>query len=74
MKALPHDGWRSRKVLLGGSSWGLIFAASCAAVVLGYATFDQAASLVQWATPSVLLPTFVGLGIDKLAEAKAKGD
>jgi hypothetical protein len=68
--ALPHDGWKSRKVWIGLGVLGVLFAGCGAALIGGYATFDQVADLLKWGVPSVLLPQMAALGMDKIAESK----
>jgi hypothetical protein len=77
---LPHDGWRSRKVVV---------AIVVCTVVLGLgfvclfipkpggdgtiATFNQWVTLTTVVVPGVLVPLFGALGLDKLAQARANG-
>jgi hypothetical protein len=67
---IKHDGWKSRKVIISGVAWMCLFGATVAAVAGDHTTFDKAVEFMQWATPGILGPLFVGLGIDKLAESK----
>jgi hypothetical protein len=71
--ALPHDGWRSRKVILGAGSWLLLVGVATAAMFIGdppLCSFDQWSGFLQWLTPGVLVPLFGSLAVDKLAAAK----
>ena len=73
MPPLPSDGWRSRKVLVGAAVLGVGTAVATVAMFVGdppIASFDQWASYMQVQVPSVLVPLFGALGLDKLAEAK----
>ena len=69
-KPLPHDGWKSRKVIVGVGAWLLVFAGCAVSLATGKATFDQVQSALVWITPSVLLPLMGSLSLDKLAESK----
>lgn len=74
---LPSDGWKSRKVIIASASMLLMISLSFACMFVAkpggsepIATFDQVSSLWQIMVPSVLVPLFGALGLDKLAEAK----
>ena len=76
--ALPHDGWRSRKIIIGLTVLGVLsgLGAVCMFVAqpgaeVPIATFDQWAGFVKVLAPGVLVPLFGAMGMDKLAEAKA---
>ena len=78
MKALPHDGWRSRKIIIGLSVLGVLSGLSAVCMFISapgsdapIATFDQWAGFVKVLAPGVLVPLFGAMGMDKLAEAKA---
>ena len=77
-KAIPHDGWKSRKVRLGAGVLVAVIGIGAICVFVSVpggegpvATFDQWKSLVTFVVPSVLLPLFGALGLDKFAQVKA---
>ena len=69
---LPHDGWRSRKVILGIGTFVLVYGSCVLALVIGKADFDQVADVIKWITPAVMLPLMTGLGLYKIAEANRR--
>lgn len=78
-ESLPHDGWRSRKIIIGLALVASILGAGFVCMFIKspgadapVATFDQWKSLAAMVTPSIVVPLFAALGIDKLAEAKAQ--
>jgi len=70
--AIPHDGWRSRKVITAGVVLGTLTGIATGALFAGFADFDQWASFLQAMVASVLVPLYGALGLDKFAQAKAK--
>lgn len=78
MNPLPSDGWKSRKVIVGIAVFGVLALGGFACMLLEapggggtpIATFDQWSGLMKVVVPSVLVPLFGALGMDKLAEAK----
>jgi hypothetical protein len=74
MKALPSDGWKSRKIIIGLAVLLLMVGLSFAMLFMDdVITSDQLLNFWQILVPSVLVPLMGALGLDKLAEAKANG-
>jgi hypothetical protein len=76
--ALPHDGWRSRKIIVGMSILGVLSTVGAACMFIltpgaetPIASFDQWSGFVKVIVPSVLVPLFGALGVDKIAESRA---
>ena len=74
---LPSDGWKSRKVIIGAATMGVLVVLSFMCLFIktpgattAIATFDQVSGFWQILVPSVLVPLMGALGLDKLAEAK----
>lgn len=65
-----HDGWSSRKVIIGGVSFLLLAGIATAALFTGFADFGQWAGFIQWITPGILLPLFGAMAADRFAVAK----
>lgn len=74
--ALPHDGWGSRKIIIAGALLAVLVSIATYALFSetgsggAYASFDQWSGFMQLLVPSVLVPLFGALGLDKVAEAK----
>jgi len=66
MSATPikHDGWRSRKVLVGLVVLAVLIVIATAAMFWPeqIATFDQWSGFMQILVPSVLVPLFGAMG------------
>ena len=77
---LPTDGWRSRKIIIGAATLGLLIVLSFSCLFIkspgtevAIGTFDQVSGFWQILVPSVLVPLMGALGLDKFAEAKREG-
>ena len=68
---LPHDGWTSRKIIVGCGVLATLIGVASAALFTGIASFDQWASFAQIACPAIIVPLFGSLSADKFAQAKA---
>lgn len=71
MSPLTHDGWSSRKVIIGAVVWSSMFIFGTVALYQGRATFAEVVGLLQVMTPGVLVPMFAALASDKHAESKS---
>jgi len=78
MTAIPHDGWKSRKLTVALATLAILLSIATACLFVpgsapnaAVATFAQWTSFVQWIVPSVLMPLFAAMGFDKHVTAKA---
>lgn len=70
---LPHDGWASRKVIMGGALLGLVVVSVVATIATGKVDeFLKLVPYLQTVVPSIVVPTMAALTADKFAESKRK--
>ena len=67
---IPTDGWKSRKIIMGGATMGLMLVFGAAALWTNKADFNQVVGLFKYLVPSILVPLFTAMGLKDLAEAK----